>query len=42
MMNLSLMVVFTVTVMPMLVIMIGIAVWTDAKAREVDLETNED
>lgn len=42
MMNFSLMVVFTVTVMPMLVMMIGIAVWTDAKAREVDLETNED
>lgn len=40
MMNFSLAIVFILTVLPILVVMIGIAVWTDAKARE--LETNED
>jgi hypothetical protein len=41
-MKLGLIVVFMITVLPLLVIMIGVALWTDAKAKELDLETNED
>ena len=42
MMNFSLIVAFIILVVPLFITMVGIAIWTDAKAREVDLETNED
>ena len=42
MMNFSLAVTFIVTVLPIFVVMMGIVFWTDARAKEVDLETNED
>lgn len=41
-MNLTMAIVFAVLVTPLLVIMMAIAIYTDAKAREVNLETNED
>ncbi len=42
MMNFSLVVAFIIMVVPLLVIMMGIAIWADAKAKEVELETDED
>ena len=33
---------FILLVVPMLAIMLGVVVYADARAREVDLETNED
>lgn len=42
MMNFSLVVAFIIMVVPLLVIMMGIAIWSDVKAKEVELETNED
>ncbi len=42
MMNFSLAMIFIITILPIFVVMMGIAVWTDAKAREVDLETDDD
>ena len=42
MMNFSLVVAFIIMVVPLLVIMMGIAIWSDVKAKEVELETDED
>lgn len=42
MMNFGLAMIFTMVAVPLLVVMMGIAIWSDSKAREVDLETNED
>lgn len=33
---------FILLVVPVLAIMLGIVIYTDARAKEVDLETNED
>ena len=36
MMKISLAVLFILTVLPLYVVMVGIAIWTDAKAKAVD------
>ena len=36
MMKISLAVLFILTVLPVYVVMVGIAIWTDAKAKEID------
>lgn len=42
MMNFSLVIAFILMVVPLLVVMMGIVIWSDTKAKEVDLEeTNE-
>lgn len=40
-MNFSIAIGFVVLVVPLLVIMMGMVIYTDNKAKEVDLETNE-
>lgn len=42
MMNFTVAVGFVLLALPLLIIMMGIAIYSDMKAAEVDLETNED
>ena len=42
MMNFTLAVTFIMFVLPLLVIMMGIVIYSDVKAKEVDLADNED